>query len=582
MDDDLDYSNDMLLRQLQAHKQEIEVRLAACRDGLQLTVDQISHIEQKREVEKSKIEKEFEKTKLQMLYLLDQRKKQLLKELDVEIDTKRQSLLNRVQTYQHIIIQAADLQPEIMRLEKYELNNNDHIITSGSPTPTATDAGNKKPFVHLNKFINEKLQIPKKKSKEISPPRNKPPPPPSANHNDDFMAVPSPSLHNLPLSPTSNGEHNKNYQTTTNQHNNHSTADDADAKNAYTPTTLQKKRLMLELERFLIDKPPIAHKPSVAVVVDRSRFILDLENRFGRFCHIASSTGSSMQDFQASLNHSVNWVVTKTNPIVSLGSMIANGFKKKQEIKELKTIPAPLLIIPHGVDKVLAEQFAECLSCVTNESGVIITVIAHDEEASIKKWLDPRSINATKIATTVKHGASQENEEKVAYHNRALNEYDVGKKKRGKLVKLKTKQTESMHLSMHENDYAYNPTMDDDLDDLSSQRSVLRVCIVLYEGEKHSYETINRLVESYSHKYNLKNICGVEMKKVSQKPSSSDSFTDVPHCYVGNIFYDHQDGVVEGQESIFDSIAKCVWSPNTEFDDDEINAAIDKYDAKST
>lgn len=132
MDDDLDYSNDLLLKQLQSHKQEVENRLNECRHGLQATVDQISHIEQKREIEKLKIEKEFEKTRLQILYILDKRKKRLLKQLDIEIDEKRQLLLNRVQIYQNHIIQAADLQPEIIKLEKYELNNNKHIITSTS------------------------------------------------------------------------------------------------------------------------------------------------------------------------------------------------------------------------------------------------------------------------------------------------------------------------------------------------------------------------------------------------------------------------------------------------------------------
>merc|ERR1719295_930871 len=106
MDDDLDFSNDSFLLKIQQHKQNIGIRLNECRDGMQATVDQISYIESSREIERIRIEKEFEKAKLQILYLLDKRRKGLLLDLDRAIDVKREALLDRVQTYQQMIVEA--------------------------------------------------------------------------------------------------------------------------------------------------------------------------------------------------------------------------------------------------------------------------------------------------------------------------------------------------------------------------------------------------------------------------------------------------------------------------------------------
>eukprot|EP01084_Bolivina_argentea_P280385 479499_1 len=551
MDDDLDFSNDSLLRELQSHKKEITSRLNLCRDGLQATVDQISHIEQKREIEKLRIEKEFEKTRLNVLYILKQRKKQLLKQLDSEIDNKRELLLKRVQIYQNIIIEGADLQPEIDKLEKYELNNNQHIQSPSPPIPRK-DSLTK---FHFNKFINENKEKFFATTKKKPLPNMPPPPIPSNNHNDDFMAMPSPSLHNLPISTINN--HSDRFGDIKNT--------ETDNKEEYIPSKLSKKRLMLELEKYLFFKPPTANKPRVKFICNRSKFIIDLETKFSKYGHIDSSSGSLTIDLQDSINNGMNWVVNKTNPIVTFGSMIANGFKKKQEIKELKVIPPPLLIAYiNPIEKALAEEFAELLTIIINQSGIIISVINNNDTNSIKKWLDPSSINATKIA--MKYECNEDIEQKndgIEYHNKALNDY--------KRMELNDKEKEAMH----ENDYAYNPDLENDLTSHCGQRSILRVCILLY-NDKHNSEYINNLVEKYENKYNLKSICGVEMRKVIDKAPTNAS-EDCPNCYVGNIFYDENDGIVEGQDNIFQSIAKCVFSPN-EFDDDEINNAIQVYD----
>lgn len=128
---------------------------------------------------------------------------------------------------------------------------------------------------------------------------------------------------------------------------------------------------------------------------------------------------------------------------------------------------------------------------------------------------------------------------------------------------------------MHENDYAYNPDLESEL---SSNRSVLRVCLLLYNGEVHDSDMVNMMVEQYETKYDLRSICGVSVTQVSDKPHSNESF---PNCFTGNIFYDAKDGIVEGQDTIFESIAKCVFSPNNEFDDEEINMAMDAFESKN-
>ena len=129
---------------------------------------------------------------------------------------------------------------------------------------------------------------------------------------------------------------------------------------------------------------------------------------------------------------------------------------------------------------------------------------------------------------------------------------------------------------MHENDYAYNPDLESEL---SSNRSVLRTVLLLYNGEVHSSEMVNSIVEKWERKHSsINSIVGVSVTGVSDKPQSNLS-ADCPNCFCGNIFYDANDGIVDGQQPIFESIAKCVFSPN-EFDDDEINMAIDAYDEK--
>merc|ERR1712087_869540 len=113
-----------------------------------------------------------------------------------------------------------------------------------------------------------------------------------------------------------------------------------------------------------------------------------------------------------------------SRPLVSLGSMIANGFKKKQINEELKTIPPPLLVVYlNAVDKALAEEFAECLTAVTMDVGVIVSVSNYNDEDTIRKWMDPQSISATKIGMHSKRGSkSSTASDSMVFHNEALND----------------------------------------------------------------------------------------------------------------------------------------------------------------
>ena len=167
---------------------------------------------------------------------------------------------------------------------------------------------------------------------------------------------------------------------------------------------------------------------------------------------------------------------------------------------------------PHRppIEKALAEEFAEFFTVIINQNGLIISVLNHTDSGAVQKWLDPSSINATKIA--------------MAYH--------------------KTEAHQS-----HENDYAYNSDVygESEATYHCGQRSILRVCILLY-GETHNSQCVNALVAEYENKYNLKSICGVEMKKVIEEAPTLSSY-DVPNCYVGNIFYDEKEGIVEGQHN---------------------------------
>ena len=507
MDDDLDYTNDLLLRRLQAHRQEIDRRLTQCRDGMQATVDQISHIEQSREVERIRIEKEFEKARLQMLYLLDKRRKHLLKSLDAEVDAKRAALLRRVHVYQRIIVEAAELQPEISKLEAFELNNNQHIQCPATAAPS-------KPSV--TQFLQQskaKLLAKSLPRASTSPPRSRPPPPP-ASVPDSFVSVPSPSLHNLPV-------------------------DGVEAEQAeYCPTSLSKQRLMQELSRFLSESTvPLAHKPTVRCWCDGGKLAKDVEARLWHFGRCESSTGSLSRDLHSSLSVGMSWVARKTGPLVSLVSQYALRQPARRS-EQLQTMPPPLLIVfldaPAVADmKPLAEQFAEALTLVTSEAGVVISVLARSQAPAIARWLDPHSLSM-----------------------RANNKHS-------------------------EDDYAYNPDLEQVEAELASSgnRSVLRSCLVLYDGERHCSRLVNRVVEEYAHSYELASICGVELKRVSQRPPRAcDVEEDCPHCYVGNIFYEADSGIVEGQQSMLESIAKCVFSPNTDEFEDEINAAMDAYD----
>lgn len=287
---------------------------------------------------------------------------------------------------------------------------------------------------HLNKFIEENKGKFLSKKKVTSPPRSKPPPPPSTNHSDDFVSVPSPSLHNLPIHALSDqsSTFNPNLDAlntsniSTDRSPKSSASDSMNGSNGstsshsgYSPTSLAKKRLMLELERFLFVQPPSPFKPSVTFTSNRKKFVLDMESRMAKLGGINASSGSGLIDLQSSLHSGMNWVVKSSRPLVSFGSMIANGFKKKERVEELKTIPPPLLVVYlNAVEKALAEEFAECLTAVTKDAGVIISVSDYKDDDAIRKWLDPQSINATKIGMK---RIKERSPDPMVYHNRALN-----------------------------------------------------------------------------------------------------------------------------------------------------------------
>ena len=169
----------------------------------------------------------------------------------------------------------------------------------------------------MHYFINSNkakfLSSPKRKNTDKNVPIHKPPPPPTDNHNADFMAVPPPSLHNLPIEVLSNemkinkhignnNENDENDETKTNNDDNdiiidnQEDEDEDDIDENYKPSIHAKKRLLLELEKFFMDKPPQAHKPRVHFHCNRKKFINDMESRFNRYGNINSSTGSSIQD----------------------------------------------------------------------------------------------------------------------------------------------------------------------------------------------------------------------------------------------------------------------------------------------
>lgn len=357
------------------------------------------------------------------------------------------------------------------------------------------------------------------KKKRPPKPKNKPPPPPSP-HQDDFVSIPSPSLHNYDINDMDKFDNDNNNDKDIKNGNNDY---EQDTENKYEPTILSKKRLILELEKYLFDKPPSPHKPRIEAEINRNKFIIDLESKFTKYGNISSSTGSTILDIQGSINTGVSWVVNKTNPLVSFGSMIANGFKKKQEIKELKFIPPPLLVVHlDGIEKALAEQFAEYLTFGFRSDGLIISVINNNDERNIAKFLDPSSIGATK----------------------KTEQYDV--------------------------EQQYMNNNNDDGDELmhTSHRTILRVCILLYSSNIHSTQMINDLVENYEKKYNLKSISGVELTKVTNKPQSKNHPQDIPNCYVGNIFHETDSGIVQGQDSIFESIINNTFMTDFEEEDD--------------
>ena len=83
---------------------------------------------------------------------------------------------------------------------------------------------------------------------------------------------------------------------------------------------------------------------------------------------------------------------------------------------------------------------------------------------------------------------------------------------------------------MHENDYAYNPDLESEL---SSNRSVLRTVLLLYNGEVHSSEMVNSIVEKWERKHSsINSIVGVSVTGVSDKPQSNLS-ADCPNCFCG-------------------------------------------------
>lgn len=115
-----------------------------------------------------------------------------------------------------------------------------------------------------------------------------------------------------------------------------------------------------------------------------------------------------------------------------------------------------------------------------------------------------------------------------------------------------------------ENDYAYDDDLFCDEDLLGNNfRSVLRVCVLIYDSSI-DYFQINEQIEIWKNRYHLRSFLGVEMKCVSSDEKKMiDVCSECPKCYVGCIFYD-KNGIIEGQDSIFDSIANTVFSPTSD------------------
>lgn len=221
-----------------------------------------------------------------------------------------------------------------------------------------------------------------------------PPSIPTDNHAEDFYAVPCASLHNFPL----------NNDGTQKPIASISPSIINTDEQMRSPSQFSKKRLISEVHKFLIDKPPIPYKPSVMFTYNNQRFIQDIEYRINKFGYLHISTGSSLKDIQNSFNNGLNWALTKTNPIFNLTSMIFHS--KKHEIQELKTIPPPLLMIYLGIEKALAEDFVETFTIKTSDNklisgGCIIPILDYRNNDAIHAWLDPNQISATKIQSIV-------------------------------------------------------------------------------------------------------------------------------------------------------------------------------------
>ncbi|ETO03930.1 hypothetical protein RFI_33472, partial [Reticulomyxa filosa] len=121
-------------------------------------------------------------------------------------------------------------------------------------------------------------------------------------------------------------------------------------------TTLSKKRLLEETDKYLNVKIPTAVSPIVSFTHDRVGFMKDMKRQISKFGWIVTSSGSYSDDIRNHMKDGLGWIGQQTSTLTNI------FWNRKEETTELKEIPPPLLLIYLGIQRNLAEEFVERLT----------------------------------------------------------------------------------------------------------------------------------------------------------------------------------------------------------------------------
>jgi len=318
------------------------------------------------------------------------------------------------------------------------------------------------------------------------------------------------------------------------------------------------KELLNNIDNYLTNKPQSVSFPKIQFIFEDKDFFQALDGIIQKYLYIESVNDSNAPAFVKELKSSLDWFQSETkNSFMKLG----NYFKQIVH-NETSRLQSSLPIVYCNVEKNIVEEFAHYLKAASVNYVVtddVITIINYQNNEEFEKYFEKFQKNAVNVTTN-------SSTEALTEENENLNDKSIQKDAdKNQIIKENTENI-----------------------------NVLQRCIILFSNEHFDRNQMDAIINHLRSKYNIDSIFPIEMKCVkesknknknkngsnnndnnnnddnnrtnnnndNEKKNNSNenpaSQNDV-NSFFSRIFYEN-DGVLIGQESIFEMIAQTISS----------------------